>query len=79
MASKKTYTIHITYTTKSPYGEMDSPQQNNQSRYNNSSSNFGMNNSYSAPTSNWQSGSGKRVIKKSLAYCLRYIDDNEPS
>ena len=71
MASKKTYTIHITYTTKSPYGEMDSPHQNNQSRYNNSSSNFGMNNSYSTPTSNWQSGPGKRVIKNSLTYCLR--------
>ena len=59
MASKKTYTINITYTTKSPHEKFASPQENNKTRYNNSTSSFGMNNSYSKPSSNWQGNSGK--------------------
>ena len=64
MASKKTYTINITYVTKSPYGDFESQQQNNKSRHNHSSSNYGMNNSYSTPSSNWQNHSGKILENK---------------
>jgi len=66
MASKKTYTINITYTTKSPHEKFASPQENNKTRYNNSTSSFGMNNSYSKPSSNWQGNSGTEKTKSIL-------------
>lgn len=61
-SSKKTYTINITYTTKSPNSEFDYPK--NSPKYN--SSNYGMDSSFSKPVSNWQSNSGIGKTKSIL-------------
>jgi hypothetical protein len=59
-SSKKTYTINITYTTKSPNSEFDYPK--NSPKYN--SSNYGMDSSFSKPVSNWQSNSGMKSLPR---------------
>ena len=53
--SKKTYTIHITYTSNSPTSDFD--RQKDNTNYN--SSGFGMSSYSSKPSSNYQSNSGK--------------------
>jgi len=61
-SSKKTYTIHITYTSKSPFSEFESHQ--NTTKYNSSS--YGMNNSSSNPVASRQTNSGIGKTKSIL-------------
>jgi len=63
-SSKKTYTIHITYTTNSPTSELKSPQ-------NNASPTFSKTNTYSNQDKQWQnqygyknSGNGNNQLGK---------------
>ena len=56
--SKKTYTIHITYTSNSPTSDFD--RQKDNTNYN--SSGIGMSGYSSKPYSNYQSKTGKISI-----------------
>ena len=56
-SSKKTYTVHITYTTKSPTSDFKAQQNNTK----HNSPDFGSNNESSKQASNWQNSSGKEL------------------
>jgi len=61
-ASKKTYTVHITYTSDSPISDFE--RQKNDTKY--SSSDFRMNSSFKKPVSNCPSNSGVGKTKSIL-------------